>query len=152
MMRKAPIAVVAGLLVLVGCSGEDSNGGETQPPGTQSVATGPVVHDHGPGAGEQGCPMASDVITIVASGTKFNTDCLSGTANQTLTLSYENKDQISHGLVLLETHNSSDPFFRVDVFAGPNTQTFTIPAQTPGSYAFHCQVHPSAMRGTLLVK
>ncbi|MDQ3978227.1 MAG: cupredoxin domain-containing protein [Actinomycetota bacterium] len=116
------------------------------------MATGPVVHDHGPGAGDQGCPAANAELTIVASGTRFNTNCLTGTADQSLTLSYENKDQITHGLVLLETHNSSDPFFRVDVFAGPKTQTFTIPAQRPGTYAFHCQVHPSAMSGTLLVK
>ncbi len=121
-------------------------------PGTQPVATGPVVHSHGPGAGEQGCPAASVTLTIVASSTKFNTDCLAGAADQSLTLSYENKDQISHGLVLLESHNSSDPFFRVDVFAGPKTQTITIPAQKPGTYAFHCQVHPSAMSGTLIVK
>ena len=152
-MRKAWIVILVGALLLVGCGGDDKSANDTGAPGTtQPVATGEVAHDHGPGAAEPGCPAPSTTVSIVASGTRFNTDCLAGAADQPLTLTYENKDQITHGLVLLESHSSPDPFFRVDVFTGPKTQTFTIPAQKPGTYAFHCQVHPSVMSGTFVVK
>jgi plastocyanin len=155
-MRKPWIAVLAAALMLFGCGDGDEAAEEEIPApaagGTSTVASGPMAHDHGPGAGEQGCPAGSTSLKIVASGTKFDTDCLAGTVNQPLTLSYENKDQIAHGLVFLESHTSSEPFFRVDVFTGPRTSTFTIPAQKAGKYAFHCQVHPTAMSGTFEVK
>ena len=154
-MRKGWIAGLALALAMFGCGeGDEAAEDETLAPGAQNttIASGAHGHDHGPGAGEQGCPAASASLKIVASGTKFDTGCLAGTANQQLTLSYENKDQINHGLVLLESHTSVDPFFRVDVFSGPRTQSFTIPAQRPGTYAFHCQVHPTQMSGTFVVK
>jgi plastocyanin len=156
-MRKVWIPVLAVALALFGCGDGDEAAEEDIPApaaqgGNTTIASGPESHDHGPGAGEQGCPAGSTSLKIVASGTKFDTACLAGTANQPLTLSYENKDQISHGLVFLESHTSAEPFFRVDVFTGPKTQTLSIPAQKPGTYAFHCQVHPTAMQGTFVVK
>jgi plastocyanin len=155
-MRKAWIVVLVGALALAGCggNGDESAQDDTPAPGAaaSTVASSPASHDHGAGAGEQGCPAASTSLKIVASNTKFDTDCLAGTADQPLTLSYENKDPITHGFVLLESHSSAEPIFRVDVFTGPKTQSFTIPAQKPGTYAFHCQVHPTQMSGTFVVK
>ncbi len=155
-MRKAWIVALVGALALVGCGGDGDESAEEDIPAPGATATttagGPESHDHGPGAGEQGCPAASTSLRIVASNTKFDTNCLAASANQPLTLSYENKDQISHGLVLLESHSSTEPFYRVDVFSGPKSQTLTIPAQKPGTYAFHCQNHPTQMSGTFVVK
>jgi plastocyanin len=155
-MHKAWIAIVLGALILVGC-GDDSGdeAAEDIPaPGAQATTTpgGVVAHDHGPGAGEQGCPAATRSLRIVASNTRFDTDCLTGTADQPLTLTYENKDQIGHNLVFVPDHSATDPMFRVDIFQGPRTQTLNVPAQKAGTYAFHCEVHPGVMRGTFVVK
>ncbi len=153
-MRRAWIAVLVVALALVGCGGDDEAADDTPPPGAQTTmgsgAQAGGGHEHGAASECTGAATAS--LKIVASNTKFDTNCLVGTANQPLTLSYENKDQTNHGLVLLESHTSTEPFFRVDIFSGPKTQTLTIPAQKPGTYAFHCQVHPSAMSGTFVVK
>ena len=153
-MRKAWIALLVGVLALTGCGDGDEAAEEDIPaPGAATtIATGSQDHDHGPGAADPGCPAGSTSLRIVASNTRFDTNCLAGTADQPLTLSYENKDQIGHGLMLLQSHNSPEPFFLVDVFTGPKTSTFTIPAQKPGTYAFHCQVHPTSMSGTFVVK
>ena len=155
-MRKAWIPVVVIALSLVACGDGDEEADDTPAPGPNTtVATasggagGAGGHEHG---SAECSGAASTSLKIVASGTKFDTDCLVGTANQPLTLSYENKDATNHGIVFLESHTSTDPFFRVDIFSGPKTQSITIPAQRPGTYAFHCQVHPSAMSGTLVVK
>jgi plastocyanin len=157
-MRRAWIAVLVVGLALVGCGNDDESADNTPAPGPnttmasggQSGAPAGGGHEHGAATGCSGAATTS--LKIVASNTKFDTDCLVATANQQLTLSYENKDQTNHGLVFLESHQSAEPFFRVDVFSGPKTQTFTIPAQKPGTYAFHCQVHPSLMSGTFVVK
>jgi len=155
-MRKAWVPVLVVALMLLGCGDGDEEAEDIPAPGpnTTAVASGGQGgggggHDHG--AGE--CSgAASTSLRIVASGTRFDTNCLIGTANQALTLSYENKDSTNHGIVFLESHTSAEPFFRVEVFTGPRTQSVTIPPQRPGTYAFHCQVHPSAMSGTFVVR
>jgi plastocyanin len=153
-MRKAWIIVLVAALGLVGCGddGDETAVEDIPAPGAQTTQPGVVSHDHGPGAAPQGCPEASATISIVASNTKFNTDCLAGVANQPLTLTYENKDQIGHNIVFLESHTATEVMFRADIFAGPRTQTFTVAPQRPGTYAFHCEVHPGVMMGTFVVK
>jgi plastocyanin len=159
-MHKAWIPVLVVALALVGCGEGEEEADDTPAPGpnTTAASTGGGAAGGGGGAGghDHGSPdctgAASTSLKIVASNTTFDTNCLVGTANQPLTLSYENKDSANHGIVFLESHTSTDPFFRVDVFSGPRTQTVTIPAQRPGTYAFHCQVHPTAMSGTFVVK
>jgi plastocyanin len=42
--------------------------------------------------------------------------------------------------------------FRGDLVTGPATKDYTFPAPPPGSYFFHCDVHPTQMHGTLVVK
>ncbi len=52
-----------------------------------------------------------------------------------------NNDAIAHNFMLL------DDTVSVDVAAG---ETVAMPAFKPGSYSFHCHIHPSMM-GTLVV-
>lgn len=160
-MRKAWIPVLVVALALVGCGDGEEEADDTPAPGPNTTAAAGGAAGSGgmggsgghEGHGSGDCSgAASTSLKIVASNTTFDTNCLVGTANQALTLSYENKDSANHGLVFLESHTSAEPFFRVDVFSGPRTQTVTIPGQRPGTYAFHCQVHPTAMSGTFVVK
>jgi plastocyanin len=37
-------------------------------------------------------------------------------------------------------------------FPGPKTTTYRLPALKSGSYFFHCEVHPGAMQGQLVVR
>ena len=159
-MRKAWIAVLVVSVALVGCgNGDDEAADDTPAPGprttvassSQTTAASGSQGGHEHGSSECSGPATAS-LKIVASSTRFDTDCLVGAANQPLNLSYENKDSGNHGLVFLESHNAAEPFFRVDVFSGPKTETLSVPPQKPGTYAFHCQVHPTAMSGTFVVK
>lgn len=148
------VAALAGALLLAGCGDgaeEAEDADPTPPPAAQTTQGGVVSHDHGPGAAEPGCPNPSTSLRIVASNATFNTDCLAATADQPLTLSYENKDQINHNIVLVESHTATEVMFRADLFSGPKTQSFTIPPQKRGTYAFHCEAHPTVMKGTFVV-
>ena len=66
-------------------------------------------------------------------------------------MSYENKDTIGHNIVFLESHTSTQVMFRADIFPGPATKTFTAGPFRPGTYAFHCEVHPNQMSGAFVV-
>ena len=130
-MRKAWIAVLLVGLTLAGCGGGDEEADDTPAPGPNTTAAGGAQgggggHEHG---SSECSGTATTSLKIVASNTRFDTDCLVAAADQPLTLSYENKDSANHGLVFLESHTSAEPFFRVDVFSVPKTVSLTVPPQ-----------------------
>ncbi len=152
-MRKLLVVVVVGLLILVGCGDDDEttteSGGSTTETTADAMQHAPASDDH---AGGATCQPSGSTLSIVASGTKFDKDCLAAPASQAVTISFENKDTINHSLVILKSHTAMDPIARADVFTGPKTITLNVPALAPGTYAFHCEVHPSVMNGTYVVK
>jgi plastocyanin len=46
---------------------------------------------------------------------------------------------------------SAPPLFTGDLLTGPGAVDYTFDAPPPGSYFFHCDVHPTTMRGTLTI-
>lgn len=66
---------------------------------------------------------------------------ISGNVNSSDVVSVANHDSFKH------TITSDDGVFDVTVESGA---TESLPALTPGTYAFHCKIHPS-MQGTLTV-
>ncbi len=161
-MRKAWIVLAIGALVLGGCGGSNDNGNETASGGASTTMAdmpgmtgmsgmGGEHSGHG-GAETATCSPSGATVSIVASGTKFNTDCLAAPADKQFTLSYENKDSVGHNLVFLESHTATQVMFRADIFQGPATKTFTVGPFKAGTYAFHCEVHPNVMMGTFVVK
>lgn len=153
------------LLVLAGCGG---NGDSEEGTGRGGGATTTMAGMEGmegmegmAGDGEHGahgdhgggeCSPSGTTVSIVASNTSFNTACIAAPADQPFTLTYENRDSIGHNIVLLESHTATDPFFRADIFTGPRTMTFDVAPIRAGTYAFHCEVHPSVMTGTFIVR
>ena len=152
MRRLAALAAVSALF-LVGCGGgsEDT---------TDPLAGGPaggVGGEHGGHADHTGkatstCEPAGTALTITASATKFDKDCLAAPANQAFTINYDNKDQLAHNIVILQSHSAPDAMFKADLFRGPATKTFSVPAMAPGTYAFHSDSNPAQMSGTFIVK
>ncbi len=153
-MRRLFAVAVVGVLLLAGC-GDDE---ETTETGGQATET--TMDPNMPGMdmdrhedhGSATCEPSGTSLSIVASNTRFDKDCLAAPANQALTLSYENKDTARHNVAILKSHTSTDVITRADIFEGPRTITVNIPAQPAGTYAFHCEVHPSVMMGTYVVK
>ena len=158
-MRRFFAVAVVGVLLLAGCGDDDETAETGGQGGTATTAMGEMpgmdMDDHGDDhahMGDADCDPSGTSLSIVASGTMFDKSCLAAPANQAVTISIENKDTIGHSLVVLESHTSTEPIARADIFTGPDTVTLDVPAQPAGTYAFHCEVHPQAMMGTYVVK
>jgi plastocyanin len=165
-MRRLFALAVVSALFLVGCGGgsdEDVDplaGGppDTQQHGGHGAHAGEASHggdaDHADHAGNPTsvCEPSGTTLSITASGTKFDKDCLAAPANQAFTINYDNKDQLAHNIVILQSHSATDAMFKADLFRGPATKTFDVPALTSGTYAFHSDSNPAQMSGTFIVK
>ncbi len=149
-MRRLFAVLMVGVLLLAGC-GDDEETTETGGQTTQTTMD-PNMPGMDMGHGSASCEPSGTSLSIVAQNTKFDRDCLAAPANQAVTLSYENKDSARHNIAILKSHTSTDVIARADIFEGPKTIALNIPAQPPGTYAFHCEVHPSVMNGTYVVK
>ncbi len=155
MRRLAALGMVLALS-LAGCGGgseDDSDPIAGGPAGGQAGGHG----WHGEHADHAGNPTADcspsgTTVSITAQGTRFDKNCLAAPANQPFTLNYDNKDQLTHNIAILESHSATEALFKADVFRGPAVRTFNVTALRPGTYAFHCEVHPAQMSGTFVVK
>ena len=142
-MRKMAGAVTVLVALLVaGCGGDDD---PTVSGGSPTTA----MDDHGSASAT--CSPAGTTVSIVASGSTFDKECLAAPAGQPFKISVENKDTAVHSLVILESHSATEPLVRVDPFGGPKTTTLDVAALKAGTYAFHCEVHPAKMQGTFVV-
>ncbi len=160
MKRIAAICVV--MVVSLGACGDDadpvdSSAGQAPSAG---VTTTTSAMSHGSGgehADHMGNPTADcapsgTALAITASGTQFDKNCLAAPASQSFTISYDSKDSASHNIAILESHTATEVLYRAEIFQGPKVETLRVSALKPGTYAFHCEVHPSRMSGTFVVK
>jgi plastocyanin len=154
------VATLALALTAAAC-GDDDGGGETaesqsgggaQTTTTHSRGGGMAGHTDHVGNPTSDCSPSGTNVTITASNTSFDKNCLAAPASQSFTITYDNKDSAAHNLAILESHTAADVLFRADIFQGPKVQTFNVGALRPGVYAFHCEVHPARMSGTFVVK
>ncbi len=143
-MRIARIAALALLPVLItavlaGCGGDDNDKNNSATATQQASASD--------GADEE------VKLTLVAENTKFDKTTLEAPAGKDVALTMENKDSIEHTFSLYPSADSKDPLFAGQRFAGPSFLTYGFPApETPGTYHFQCDIHPSAMKGDFVVK
>src|SRR5581483_3918037 len=72
-------------------------------------------------------------------------------AGQPFTLHFDNKDADRHSVAILASHTSTQVFFQGDIVRGPRTITYSVPALPPGTWHFHCAIHPNLMNGTFIV-
>ena len=149
MKRLVALAAVSALL-LVGCGGGDSDDSDPLAGGAAGQEDHSAHTDHA-GNPTSTCSPSGTTITLTASGTKFNTDCLAAPAGQAFKINYENKDQITHNIQILESHSASEALFDAGLIPA-GTKTLDVPALKAGTFAFHCKIHPAAMSGTFIVK
>ena len=160
--------MVVGALLLAACGDSDDggdplatgDGGQAPAAGGQAPTT---MGMHGGGGGEHAdhggnptstCSPSGTSLSITASGTAFDKNCLAAPAGQAFTLAFDNKDAgTTHNIVILRSHtDTGQPLFRAPLVQGPKTENLNVNALTAGTYAFHCEVHPSRMSGTFVVK
>jgi len=117
---------------------------------SQAAAPGTGPAGGATSAGTAGA-VASTVLHVTAEGIKFDEATLTAAAGQPLTIVFDNKDSVPHNIAIFDSSAMAKSFFHGAVVVGPKTVTYAVPPLQPGTYYFHCDVHPS-MNGTLVVK
>ena len=91
------------------------------------------------------------MVTVTAQGLQFDTNRIELPA-ATFTIHFENKDPgIQHNIAIFTDSSLGTNLFRGEIVTGPATVDYAIPALDPGSYYFHCDVHPT-MSGTVVAQ
>jgi plastocyanin len=101
------------------------------------------------------CSPKGTKLNLTAAGVAFDTDCLAAPAGKAFTIAFENKDiGIPHNVQIFSADPAQDPnaqsLFTGDLVTGPDTATYKVSALPPGTYFFHCDVHPAQMFGTFV--
>jgi mono/diheme cytochrome c family protein/plastocyanin len=113
--------------------------------------TAPACGQNLPAAQPTAGPVApSATLTITAQGTAWSTDTLAAIAGVPLTLTVQNNDSgIAHNIVIFGGEDETAPrLAETPIEPGVVTQTLNFGPLDPGSYYYHCDVHPQ-MSGTL---
>src|SRR5512140_308497 len=112
-----------------------------------------VVAACGEAAGAQPAGPAASIdpnaVHVIASGQQFTTTAVAAPAGKPFSLVFESRTGDPHDISIVPAGGA--PVFTSDVFSGPATKTFAVPALAAGTYTFRCDVHPG-MSGTLTVQ
>jgi plastocyanin len=102
-------------------------------------------------------PSFSTTFDIVAKMLKFDIAALSAPAGEAFGIVFENQDPYEHNVAIYSgTATGADilklpEIYKGELFTGPSTRTYVIPALDAGTYTFVCTLHLN-MVGTLTVK
>lgn len=99
------------------------------------------------GAGGSSPPAPSGGAVITAQGIAFDRQQLNVPAGRPFSLLFENRESAPHN-VRIYGEVVDQPLFVGEVFGGPASQTYAVPAIPRGTHQFRCDVHPE-MSGTV---
>jgi cytochrome c oxidase subunit 2 len=103
-----------------------------------------------------GCPDDPNPRAIAAKDVAFDKDCLSGPVERRFEIEFDNQEAVPHNVVFFDGADANAPAIlpesETQLFTGPRSVTYNLPALEAGSYFFHCQAHPAAMQGKLQVR
>ncbi len=121
-MRTAVLLriALAGAVMLAGCGPNSPSEAGSQPPVDASIG-------------------ADDIA--------FDRDTLSVPAGRAFVLGFENRESAPHNVAILD--GSGAVVFAGEVFGGPDSRRYRVPAMSAGAYTFICEVHPD-MAGELV--
>jgi plastocyanin len=98
-------------------------------------------------------PASSDpnAPTIVARDLKFEQSSYAIPAGAAFTLTFDNRDGMPHNVSIAKDAGFGQSVFQGEIFGGPGSKAYAVPALAAGTYFFRCDVHPE-MKGTLVAK
>jgi len=124
--------------------------------GAALIAVGLVANfaygDRGPE--KKKAEAKAQTVDVTAQGTKFLETQLTLTAGAKVTINFDNKDAATqHNIAIFKGTDATGPaVFRGSFVTGPKVARYSFTAPPPGTYFFHCDVHPQQMTGTVTVK
>jgi plastocyanin len=86
---------------------------------------------------------------IEANNLAFTTTSVKVPAGTAFALVFENKEGAPHNVNILAEPSGGSSVFAGETFSGPATRVYQVPALTPGTHRFKCDVHPD-MTGTIV--
>ena len=96
-----------------------------------------------------GVPTVSETAGQVT----FGSTTLQAPANTPFDLVFDNQAPgVAHNVAIYTNSSASTVLFRGALVTGVKTVTYHVPALKPGTYFFRCDVHPTQMTGTFVVK
>ena len=103
------------------------------------------------------CSPAGTSLQIAAKNIHFDKSCLAAPAGQAFSVAFDNQDtNVPHNVEIYTskaaTQRLGGATGATDTVTGPATTTYQVSALKAGTYYFQCDVHPSAMFGTFVVK
>lgn len=99
------------------------------------------------------CAPNGTNISVTAKNIHFASTCLAAPAGKPFTITFANGDSgVPHNVAIYSSPAASKMLFRGQLVTGPKTVTYHVPALPAGAYYFRCDVHPTAMHGTFIVK
>jgi len=103
------------------------------------------------------CSPSGKALQETAKNIAFSQDCLAAPGGVSFTITFDNQDAgIPHNIHIFDKDPTQDPnaksLFMGQLVTGPTTTTYQVPALLGGTYYFHCDVHPTQMNGTFVVK
>ncbi len=100
-----------------------------------------------PSSAPGGAPETT--VALAAQNISFDQTTLTAPAGQPWILKFTNNDAgVTHNVAI--TDSTGQQVFKGEIFSGPDTRQYPIPALPAGTYTFACSVHPQ-MTGTLTV-
>lgn len=122
-----------------------------------AVATGsitPVCGQRAPATPtpDQGPVESVTSQTIVATDNKFNVTRFGIPVNQQVTVTLQNNGAAIHNWAVQNVRNSQNQAIETMLLPAGQSQTLTFTVPQAGTYPFLCTVHPTEMRGTLVVQ
>jgi plastocyanin len=150
-MRRLVALTALLAFLLVGCG---SSSDDTDPLAGNDTGTTEHLHsDDAGGAATADCSPSGAALSITAKDIAFDKKCLAAPAGKAFTIKFENDDAQPHNVTILTSHTATESFFSGELLTGPNkSTTYNVSALQPGTYHFHCMVHPDQMNGTFIVK
>ncbi|HET7173328.1 MAG TPA: cytochrome c oxidase subunit II [Nocardioidaceae bacterium] len=99
------------------------------------------------------CSPSGTTLKLSAHNIHYSTSCLAAPAGKPFTITFDNMDKgVPHNVAIYSDSTASKVLFRGQIVTGPKTVTYHVPALPAGTYYFRCDVHPTAMHGTFVVK
>jgi plastocyanin len=109
---------------------------------TTLVACSPV------GGGGPPPTLPPGAVAIVAQDLAFTTERLVVPADAAFGLLFENRESAPHNVRIFD-EDAAEPLFVGEIFSGPSTRLYDVPALPAGEHSFRCDVHP-AMAGEVI--